>query len=101
MASNKVLQNLISHASFYFLNVATRNLKLHVAHILFLLDSPDLEEEIRGGQGFYRLFSFHMVVVLGGYMLLNWIWWRWGIDCQPMMFEEGTFEFFVLRKFHL
>lgn len=29
-----------------------------MAHILFLLDSPDLEE-IRGGQGFYRLFSFH------------------------------------------
>lgn len=72
-----------------------------MAHILFLLDRPDLEEEIGGGQGLSRLFSFHIEVVLGGYMLLNWIWWRWGTDCQPMMFEEWTFEFFVLRKFHL
>ena len=45
MALGKILQKLISPASFSFLNVATRNLKLHhVAHVLFLLDSPDLEE---------------------------------------------------------
>lgn len=49
--------------------MATRNLKLyHEDHILFLLDRLDLEEQIINGQGFHRLFSFCIEVVLGG-------WW--------------------------
>lgn len=42
----KMLQKLISPDFFSpFLNVAAEHMKWHhVAHILFLLDSPDLEE---------------------------------------------------------